>query len=118
MQMLTGEVIVQHQGVEYRLMLGLRGIAKLQDQYGARLDPIRNMGQGEDEIPDFNVLLNIVDIALERHHPNAGADLSEHLLIEDMALPGKLLKAAFPEAKPAASKPAGDKPSGKAKARR
>lgn len=107
----TGEVIAKLGDEEYCLALGLRGVAKLQEQYGANLDPIHNLGQEEGELPDFSVLLRIVDVALERHHPDAPGDVAEMLLAADMALPGKLLTAAFPEQKGAGK-------AGKGKARR
>ncbi|AZV00202.1 hypothetical protein pben1_p45 [Paracoccus phage vB_PbeS_Pben1] len=95
----TGEVIAKVGGQEYRLALGLRGIARLQEEYGANLDPIQGMGQAEGDLPDFSVLLRIVDVALERHHPEVAGDVAEQLLAADMSLPGKLLTAAFPDQK-------------------
>lgn len=92
---ITGEVTATHDGSEYTLLLGLRGIAKLQEEYGADLAPLSKMGDG-DSMPDMNVLLRVVDIALSRYHPDAGEDVAEGLLMADMNLPGKLLAAAFP----------------------
>lgn len=92
---ITGEIIASFEGREYRLMLGLRGIARLQEEYGADLAPLSEMGES-DSMPDMNVLLRVVDIALMRHHDDVGEDVAEGLLMQDMNLPGKLLAAAFP----------------------
>ncbi|RJL13690.1 hypothetical protein [Paracoccus siganidrum] len=92
---ITGEITASFEGREYRLMLGLRGIARLQEEYGKELTPLMEMSEG-NSIPDMNVLLRVVDIALMRHHDDVGEDVAEGLLMQDMDLPGKLLAAAFP----------------------
>lgn len=92
---ITGEVSVRFEGKEYTLMLGPRGIGKLQKEYGRRLEPLMEMGQGDD-LPDVNVLLRVVDIGLERHHADATEDVAEGLLMGDWGLPGRLIAGAFP----------------------
>lgn len=117
MNQITGEIAVKHEGREYALMLGLRGISKLQAKYGRDLAVIRDMKAESDQLPDISVFLDIVDIALERHHPDAPADLAESLLLADFSLPGQLVAAAFPTAEPAAAKGRGGR-AGKKPARR
>jgi|GEM_PF-1279395 len=118
MESLTGEIGVQHGGQQYSLMLGLRGIAKLQAKYGKDLAVIRHADAAAEELPDLGVYLDIVDIALERHHPDATPALGEQMLMADMALPGRLLAAAFPSADVDAAKTAKASRPGKKPARR
>jgi len=118
MENLTGEISVQHQGQDYLLMLGLRGVAKLQAKYGKNLDVIRTADAGVEELPDLGVYLDIVDIALERYHPDADPAIADQLLAADMSLPGLLLAAAFPSADGDAGKTAKVGRGGKKPARR
>lgn len=92
---ITGEITASFGGHEYRLMLGLRGFGQLQGEYGADLSPLMQMGE-DGQIPDINVLLRVVDIALMRHHPDVDEDVAEGLLMQDISLPGKLLAGAIP----------------------
>lgn len=112
MSAFTGELTEVLGNTEYRLVLGLRGIATLQTEFGKNLDPIMNMmGQGgkageggeaveNKALPDFSVLFRIVALSLERCHKDdaANMDVVEGLLGQDMSLPGRLIAAAFPQA--------------------
>lgn len=106
MSAFTGELTEIFGNTEYRLVLGLRGIAALQAEFGKNLDPILSMmGQGGDAsenkaLPDFTVLFRIVALALDRCHKEdaANMDVIEGLLAQDMSLPGRLIAAAFPQA--------------------
>lgn len=112
----TGEIRASVGETEYRLMLGLRGMAQLQTEYGVDLKPIMSMGDDKDQVPDISVLLRVVDISLERHHPDVDDTVAEALLMQDMTLPGQLIGAAFPSVQQDAT--VGKTAAGKAKARR
>jgi hypothetical protein len=96
MAKMLGEVNVSVGGKEYCLRLTMRGIATLQDEFGQNLDPILSLKEGE--LPHFGICLRVVELALQRHHPEAGADVADDILTQDMTIFGKLLEAAFPQA--------------------
>jgi len=96
MAKMLGEVNVSVGNDRYCLRLTMRGIAALQDEYGQNLDPILNIKEGE--LPHFGVCLRVVELALHRYHPEAGPDVADDILTQDMAIFGQLLEAAFPQA--------------------
>lgn len=96
MAKMLGEVTASVGGETYRLRLTMRGIATLQDEYGQNLDPILSLADGE--LPHFGVCLRVVELALQRYHPDAGPDVADDILTQDMGIFGQLLEAAFPQA--------------------
>lgn len=96
MAKMLGEVNVSVGGESYCLRLTMRGIATLQDEYGQNLEPILALKKGE--LPHFGVCLRVVELALQRYHPEAGPDVADDILTQDMAIFGTLLEAAFPQA--------------------
>lgn len=111
MAQITGEITATLAGTTYQLCLGMRGIAKLQQEYGQQLDPITKLDPETEELPDFGVMLRIMELALERHHPDADAWIADDLIRQDAAVVFRLIEAAFPSAEDgdAAEKPAGKK---------
>lgn len=100
MQTITGEVAVTHGGQEYRLFLGMRGIGKLQEEFGKDLAPFMGLeDDGDDKaIPEMTPLLRVIEVSLARYHPEADPYLADALLAADLGLPGKLIAAAIPGA--------------------
>lgn len=96
MAKMLGEVNVSVGGESYCLRLTMRGIAALQDEYGQNLEPI--LGIKEGELPHFGVCLRVVELALHRHHPDAGPEVADDILTQDMGIFGELMQAAFPQA--------------------
>lgn len=96
MAKMLGEVNVSAGGKTYCLRLTMRGIATLQDEYGQNLAPILNLQPGE--LPHFGVCLRVIELALQRHHPEAGPEVADDILTQDMGVFGELLEAAFPQA--------------------
>lgn len=123
MQTITGEVAVTHDGQEYRLFLGMRGIGRLQEEFGKDLAPFMGLQEdgGDNAIPEMTPLLRVIEVSLTRHHPEADPYLADALLAADLALPGKLIAAAIPgaadEAPPAGGRAKAAR-AGKQKARR
>lgn len=108
---LTGEITAVLGNSSYRLVLGLRGIAELQRDYGNNLQGImgdRPAGADagdeakEAVLPDFDAFMQVVKVSLRRFHPEYAEDLDvvEGLLAQDWSLPGRLIAAAFPDAQP------------------
>lgn len=95
MAKMLGEVDVSVGSKNYCLRLTMRGIATLQDEYGQNLSPI--LGIKDGELPHFGVCLRVVELALQRYHPDAGPDIADDILTQDMAIFGQILEAAFPQ---------------------
>lgn len=96
MAKMLGEIDVNVGGESYCLRLTMRGIATLQDEYGKNLEPI--LALKKNELPHFGICLRVVELALHRHHPDAGPDVADDILTQDMTIFGTLLEAAFPQA--------------------
>lgn len=97
MNEITGEVTVKVAGETYRLHLGMIGIAELQKEYGQHLEPITNMDLEEGQLPDFGVMIRVVDLALDRHHPKHDKYLADDILRADPSVFITLMDAAFPK---------------------
>jgi hypothetical protein len=96
-----GEVDVEHGGKTYTLRLTMRGVAALQDEFGQNLDPILSLKSGQ--LPHFGVCLRVVELALQKHHPDATKDLADDILSDDMGVFARVIAAAFPQPDAAAS---------------
>jgi hypothetical protein len=94
MAKMLGDLTVSVGGQEYCLRLTMRGIATLQDEFGQNLEPILNVKAGQ--LPHFGVCLRVVELALKRYHPEAGPEVADDILSEDMMIFGRLLDTAFP----------------------
>ncbi|WP_411839246.1 hypothetical protein [Paracoccus sp. ME4] len=94
MAQITGVVTAVHDGTEYSLILGMSGLARLQEEYGKDMAPIVAMFE-EGEMPDFAVLLRVTELALQRHHPEGGRELADDLLTADITVPVRVINAAF-----------------------
>lgn len=103
-----GEIDFDLDGETYCLRLTMRGIATLQDEYGQDLAPILDLKP--NQLPHFGVCLRVVELALAKHHPDAGAETADDILSDDMGIFGRIIAAAFPtpepEAKPGKKKAA------------
>lgn len=91
---ITGVVTASHEGLSLRLILGMAGLAKLQDEYGKDLAPLVAMFE-DKTMPDFAVLLRVTQIGLERYHPDADPYLADDLLASDITVAVQLINAAF-----------------------
>lgn len=109
MNAVTGVVTATHEGQTYRLILGMGGLARLQQEYGVELAPLVAM-EDEGRMPDFSVLLRVTQVALERFHPDADPYLADDLLTADVAVAVRILNAAFGAMKGSASVKAGGVP--------
>ncbi|ABN75749.1 hypothetical protein Rsph17029_0636 [Rhodobacter sphaeroides ATCC 17029] len=78
------------------LHLGMRGLGKLQDEFGQQLEPILGAFE-EQRLPHFGAIVRVVEVALERHHPEAGSDLADDIVAEHPQVFAQLLEAAFPD---------------------
>jgi hypothetical protein len=117
---ITGEITATFGGTSYRLVLGMRGLALLQAEYGLDLAPILgNPGEAPPEdpaegvdpaeaaepdaaqaaqrLPDIGALIRVVEVSLARYHPNADPYLGSDLLQADMSLAPRLIFAAIPQ---------------------
>lgn len=122
MEGITGEVTAQHGGKEYRLYLGMRGIGRLQEEYGKDLAPLMaDPDAAKGGVPDMGPLVRVVEVSLLRYHPDADPYLADDLLRTDLSLPGRLIASAIPgaadEAPPAGGRARAAR-AGKQKARR
>lgn len=98
---ITGSIIEEINGQRYTLRLTMRGIAKLQGSYGPTINGLLDGKAGS--FPDFNPLLDLVSIALQKGHGLAEADaeqVADDMVTADQEIIGRILKAAFPEAEP------------------
>jgi hypothetical protein len=95
MSQIMGEInTTTPDGTHYRLWLTMRAVATLQDEFGQDLAPIVNLREGD--LPHFGACLRVVELALKRHHPDAGPDIADDLFSADPTLFGRLIQAAFP----------------------
>lgn len=95
MAAILGELTVHNAGKDYCLRLTMRSIAQLQDEYGQGLMPLLGMKDGE--LPHFGICLRLVELALKKHHPDAGPELADDILTADIGVVGRLIAAAFPD---------------------
>ncbi|SCY61525.1 hypothetical protein [Paracoccus tibetensis] len=100
MNAITGEVVVTARGETYRLCLGMIGLAQLQKEYGQHLGPITDLDLKEGELPDFSVMVRVVDLALDRYHPEHDKWVADDILREDLSTFLRLVEGAFPEPDP------------------
>lgn len=92
-----GEVIISAGGKEYTLRLTMRSLAILQDEFGQDLAPIIGLKPGQ--MPHFGICLRMVELALQKHHADVASPvLADDILTGDMAVVGRLIEAAFPDA--------------------
>lgn len=96
MAQITGEITATLGDKTYQLCLGMIGFAQLQQEYGQQLEPITKLDPEREELPDFGVIVRIVEIALQRHHPEANRYVADDLCRQDMSLVYRLLEAAMP----------------------
>lgn len=97
----TGAVHYEFGGKHYVLRLTLGGIGKLQGKHGNDLGGLLS-GKVEG-IPPFAIMVDMVAASLEkgqRMDPEMAADLADDMLTADQTLIERVLKAAFPDAKP------------------
>lgn len=107
MAMATGEIEVGHDGKLYRLRLTFGVLARLQERYGH--ESMARMFGAEDGVPNFGACIALVELALQRHHPEADAQLADDMVTADPDIIRRLQEAAFPdpEAQPGKSQAAG-----------
>ena len=98
-----GSFTVSAGGENYRLWLGMSGLADLQARHGqdvlAKLDPPE--GAPKTWVPDLAIVVDVVAISLDRFHPDADRYTIDDIMAENADLVGRLLTAAFPDQKPA-----------------
>ena len=93
---MLGEITASLGDRDYVLRLTMRSLAALQDEFGQELKPI--MGLAEGELPSFKACLRLVELALQKHHPDAGPDVADDILTAEMDIIARLIEAAFPDA--------------------
>lgn len=96
----TGALTVVVGRKSYRLWLGFSGIAALQEKHGSdfitRLQPPEDAG--EDWLPDFSVLFDMILESLQRYHSDvADRWLVDEIWSESPHIVGALFSAAFPD---------------------
>jgi len=90
-----GELLVKHDGVEYRLCLTNRSIGVLQDEYGRDMAAIMPSDGG---VPNFGAIVRAVELSLSRYHSDvASADLADDIVGVDRSVFGDLLAVTFPD---------------------
>jgi hypothetical protein len=97
----TGVVLESFGGKDYRLKLTMRGIAELQKKYGKSIGGLLDGTAGD--IPDFNPLIDLVSLALQRGEkmkPEDADEIADNMLTADKEIIGRIIAAAFPEAVP------------------
>jgi hypothetical protein len=95
---ITGALSVEHNGARYSLRLTMRGIAKLQEEFGR---DIAGLLSGDvATVPDFGAILRVVEIALAKGNPSMADDKIKDLAddIATVDLVGRIVQAAFPDA--------------------
>jgi len=106
MAKVLGEMDVEVDGETYTLRLGFRELGKLQDEFGQDLAPFMSAHES-GTLPSFTAIVRLVEVALARHHPEAGPDVADAILQQDMSVFGRLMAVAFPD--PEAAAPAAKK---------
>lgn len=91
-----GEIDVVSGGKTYCLRLTMKSLAVLQDEFGQDLGGIMNMKAGA--LPNLKLCLRMIELGLQKHHPDASADLADEIATADMSVIGRLISAAFPDA--------------------
>lgn len=97
----TGTLTVQHGGKSYALRLTIRSFAALQAEFGNDLGGVLT---GKTAIPDFNICLRTVELALRAGNPGAGdslgdipiGTLADDLLTADFTVFERVMAGAFP----------------------
>jgi hypothetical protein len=91
---------------EYTLRLTMRGLATLQGEFGADLGGLLSGKVAEGAIPDFNIMLRVVEIALAKGMPDMTADrvrdVADDLVTDDQTILERIMQAAFPDVAAAA----------------
>ena len=103
---ITGTIHEVYDGKSYDLRLTMRGIATLQSEYGNNVTGLFDGSAGDSpdspSLPDFNALLSLVSISLQKGNGmDAGAadELADDLLTKDPEIVSRIISAAFPDQK-------------------
>lgn len=95
MAMMTGEISARLGDAEYTLLLSMRGVSKLQAEFGD--DFLQQLQSANDKLPPMDLCLRVVEIALDRHHKGADiAGIADDLLTADLGLVRRIFEATFP----------------------
>lgn len=82
---------------EYCLRLTMRSLAILQEEYG-QTSLLQLFGGEKGELPNFGACLRMIELALRKHHPDAGPDVADEIFTGDQTVVGRIIGAAFPDA--------------------
>ena len=105
MAQVVGDIDVTLDGVTYTLHMGMRELARLQDDFGQDLAPYF-MPVAAGGLPKFGAYLRMVEVSLDRWHGGVPDTVAEDILAARPGIVAELLAAAFPSAKlPAGAKP-------------
>jgi hypothetical protein len=106
----TGALQYEFGGETHEMRLTMRGLARLQAKHGRTLGGMLDGSMGD--IPDMNVVLDVVSEALQRGGMDAkkADDLADEIATADSEVIGAILMTAFPD------QGGNAKPRGKAKA--
>lgn len=97
MAKVVGDLSVKAGGKDYVLHLGFRALGTLQDELGRDLAPIMSAFE-EGGLPNFGVLVRVIEVALVRYHPGVGPEVADAVLAENPTCFADLLVTAFPDA--------------------
>jgi len=99
---ITGTLRATLGGAEYTLRLTMRGIAMLQSEFGPDLGGLLSGKFQDGAIPDFNIVLRVVEVALAKGMPDLTADrlreIADDLVTSDQTIVARIMQAAFPDA--------------------
>lgn len=93
----TGSFEYEFDGETYELRLTMRGLARLQAKHGRTLGGTLDGTVGD--IPDMNIVLDIVSEALQRGGMDAkkADDLADEIATADPSIVGEIMATAFPD---------------------
>lgn len=91
---ITGEQEITVGEETYCLVLGMRGLAKFQAEFGG----VGVFKVEDGQLPNLMAYVRVVELALARHHPDAAEEVVDAILAQDFTVVGRLINAAMPKA--------------------
>lgn len=98
MAQIVGDFDVALNGATYVLHMGMAQLGTLQDEFGTDLAPFMVLPK-PGSLPRFSAYVRLVEVALNRYHPDAPDTLAGDLVTANPMVVAELLAAAFPDAK-------------------
>ncbi|MER5171588.1 hypothetical protein [Thioclava kandeliae] len=107
MSRFLGEVTAIAGGQSFKLRLDMLAMANLEDRWGENVLQVMADIEGGKRSKMFRNLIDVVEVCLMRHHPDAGEMVAADILSEDPGVVDKLFSAASPKASEASAAAAG-----------